>query len=72
MSNLLVEIGNTALKAAWAEGMTLGKTFRYQGENRLEFILSLTRKDKPEVMVVSSVYPLSPEDMDLLERSPSI
>ena len=68
MSNLLVEIGNTAVKAAWAEGMTLGKTFRYQGENRLEFILSLIRKDKPEVMVVSSVYPLSSEEMDLLEK----
>jgi len=68
MSNLLVEIGNTALKAAWAEGMTLGKTFRYQGENRSEFILSLTRKDKPEVMVVSSVYPLAKEEMDLLEK----
>ena len=68
MSNLLVEIGNTAVKAAWAEGMTLGKTFRYQGENRLEFILSLIRKDKPEVMVVSSVYPFSSEEMDLLEK----
>ena len=28
MPNLLVEIGNTALKAAWSDGMTLGKTFR--------------------------------------------
>ena len=26
MANLLVEAGNTALKAAWAEGTTLGKT----------------------------------------------
>ena len=68
MSNLLVEIGNTAVKAAWAEGMTLGKTFRYQGENRMEFILSLTRRDKPEVMVVSSVYPLATEDIGLLEK----
>ena len=39
MSNLLVEIGNTALKAAWSEKMTLGKTFRYQGEKVIEFIL---------------------------------
>ncbi|MBQ9193248.1 MAG: type III pantothenate kinase [Bacteroidales bacterium] len=68
MSNLLVEIGNTALKAAWAEGMTLGKTFRYQGEKGMDFILSVIRRDKPEVMVVSSVYPLSPADTDLLGK----
>ena len=68
MSNLLIEIGNTALKAAWAEGMTLGKTFRYQGEKLVEFILSLTRKDKPAVMVVSSVYPLGMAEIRLLEK----
>ena len=60
--NLLIEIGNTALKAAWAEGITLGKTFRYQGEKPLEFIYTLTEKEKPEKMVVSSVYDLSAED----------
>ena len=68
MSNLLIEIGNTALKAAWAEGMTLGKTFRYQGEKLVEFILSLTRKDKPAVMVVSSVSPLGVSEIRLLEK----
>ena len=54
MANLLVEVGNTALKAAWAEGMTLGKAFRFQGEKVMEFILSLTEKEKPEVMAVVS------------------
>ena len=44
MANLLVEIGNTALKAAWSDGMTLGKTFRYQGEKWMDFTLSLTRR----------------------------
>ena len=68
MSNLLVEIGNTALKAAWSEGMTLGKTFRYQGEKWMDFTLSLTRKEKPLVMVVSSVYPLSDTDRQLLSQ----
>ncbi len=66
MSNLLVEIGNTALKAAWSEKMTLGKTFRYQGEKYMDFILSLTQREKPMVMVVSSVYPLSDSDVQLL------
>lgn len=68
MSNLLVEIGNTALKAAWSEKLTLGKTFRYQGEKYVDFILSLTRREKAEVMLVSSVTPLTQADMDLLGK----
>ena len=44
MQNLLIETGNTALKAALSEGMTLGKTFRYQGEKKTEFIISLVEK----------------------------
>ena len=68
MSNLLIEIGNTAVKAAWSDRMTLGKTFRYQGEKSMEFILSLTKKEKASVMVVSSVYPLSEQDIDILSK----
>ena len=68
MSNLLVEIGNTALKAAWSEKMTLGKTFRYQGEKVQDFILSLTEKEKPEVMVISSVYKISDKDAGIFEN----
>ena len=56
MPNLLIEIGNTALKAAWSEGLTLGKTYRYQGEKKTEFILSLIEKEKPAGMVIASVY----------------
>ena len=55
MANLVVDIGNTALKASWCDGITLGKTFRYQGERMLDFILSLTEKEKPETLVLSSV-----------------
>ena len=63
MSILIVEIGNTAVKAAWSDRVTLGKTFRYQGEKYQEFILSLLRKEKARVMVVSSVFPLTEEDI---------
>lgn len=59
MANLIIDIGNTALKAAWADGVTLGKTFRYQGEREMEFILSLTSKTKAEIMVISSAKSLS-------------
>ena len=68
MANLLVEIGNTALKAAWSDGMTLGKTFRYQGEKWMDFTLSLMRRDKPAVLVVASVYSLSDSDQQLLRQ----
>lgn len=68
MANLLIEIGNTALKAAWSEGMTLGKTFRYQGEKVIDYICFLTARERPDLMVVSCVYPLSAYDADRLSR----
>ena len=55
MVNLIVDIGNTALKASWCDGITLGKTYRYQGERMLEYLLSMTEKEKPEILVLSSV-----------------
>ena len=67
MANLVIDIGNTALKAAWCDGMTLGKTFRYQGERIMDFILSLTLKNKPEIMVISSVRNFSPQNIRRLE-----
>ena len=68
MSNLLVEIGNTALKAAWSDGMTLGKTFRYQGEKMFEYISSLTAKEKPEVMVISSSIKIDKAEEERMKR----
>lgn len=68
MANLVIDIGNTALKAAWADEMTLGKTFRYQGERVIEFILSLTVKVKPEIMVISSVREMNSKDRSTLEK----
>lgn len=69
MANLLVEIGNTALKAAWSEGVTLGRTFRYQGENTIDFILSLTVKEKPGVLAVISQTPLSSGNEEALRNN---
>lgn len=67
MANLVIDIGNTALKAAWCDGMTLGKTFRYQGERMMEYILSLVAGNKPETVVLSSVRYFSDADLDLLK-----
>ena len=66
MANLIIDIGNTAVKASWSDGMTLGKTFRYQGEKVIDFILSLVGKEKPKVMVVASVYGISPAEQTRL------
>ena len=66
--NLIIDIGNTALKASWADGITLGKTFRYQGERMLDFIISLTEKNKPEIMVLSSVRIFSRNTVDKLRN----
>ena len=67
--NLIVDIGNTALKASWCDGITLGKTYRYQGERMLEYILSMTEKEKPEILVLSSVRNFTPANIQRLRES---
>ena len=68
MANLLVDVGYTALKASWADGITLGKTFRYQGERTFDFIAGLVRKNRPETMVVCSVLELNEQTVSRLGR----
>jgi type III pantothenate kinase len=68
VANLIIDIGNSALKAAWADGMTLGKTFRYQGERMLDFILSLTVKERPEIILLSSVRNFTASSLKKLEN----
>jgi len=67
VANLIIDIGHTALKAAWADGITLGKSYRYQGERTMDFILSITAKEKPEVMVVSTVREMTKRNETILE-----
>ena len=69
MANLIIDIGNTAVKACWSDGMTLGKTFRYQGEKGIDFILSLVRNEKPQVMAVSSVVGIPESERNRLEQA---
>ena len=69
MAYLIIDIGNTALKAAWADGITLGRTFRYQGERMKKFILSLTEKQRPEIMVLSSVRRFTERDVHEFRNS---
>ncbi len=67
MATLLVDIGNTALKASWADGITLGKTYRYQGERMLDYIVSLTSESRPELMVLSSARHFTAQNIQKLE-----
>ena len=69
VATLLVDIGNTALKAAWADGITLGKTFRYQGERMLEYILSLVSDSRPEKLVLSSARRFTVQHLQQLEAA---
>ena len=68
MTTLLIDIGNTALKASWADGITLGKTFRYQGERMLEYITSLISEVRPELMVLSSARNFNSQNIKRLEE----
>lgn len=73
MANLIIEIGNTAVKAACSEGMTLGKTYRYQGEKVMDFIIDILEREKPEVAVIASVYEISQYDEDSFKsRCPDV
>ena len=69
MANLVIEIGNTAIKVAWTEGVTLGKLLRYQGEKAREFLESIFEKEKPDVMAVSSQKPLNEDEELFLKQN---
>lgn len=68
MANLIVDIGNVAVKAAWAEGTTLGKCYRYQGEKILDFILEIIYRERPSVIIVSSSRNLEDGFFEVLSR----
>ena len=69
MANLLVEIEGSSFKAAWSEGLTLGKIYHCQGKDFLKFIVSAveSEKEKPEVMALISGDPVSVEAETLLK-----
>lgn len=69
MRNLIVEIGNTALKAAWTEGLTLENTYRYQGEDMFSYVISLTEKERPATMVIASSIRIDADDEAVLANA---
>lgn len=67
--NLIVDAGNTVLKAAVADGTTLGKTYRYQGEKKIEYVCNLAAEILPSTMVFCSARVLMQEEIDVLQKS---
>lgn len=65
--NLIADLGNTVLKVAVADGTTLGKTYRYQGEKKIEYICDLASRTYPDVLAVSSARALTSEEKSRLE-----
>ncbi len=68
MANLLIDIGNTAVKAAWAEELILTKIIRYQGDKVKNFILSLVEQQRADIIVISSVYVISNSDKEIFQK----
>lgn len=54
VSCLIVEIGNRTVKAALTEGITIGKMFRYRGENRMSSLFRMMESERPSVTVAAS------------------
>lgn len=71
MANLLLEIEGSAFKAAWSEGLTLGKIYHCQGKDLQKFIVSTieAEKEKPEVMALIADGPVPVETEDLFRNN---
>lgn len=66
--NLIVDIGNTVLKAAASDGVTLGRTYRYQGEKGIDFIIDLAYRLHPEKTVICSARVLDNTEIAKLSK----
>ena len=53
--NLLIDIGNSSVKASFAQGVNLEDVVRYEGIDILNFIMELTKKKRVSTIAISSV-----------------
>ena len=58
MTNLVIDIGNSSLKAAFAQGTRLSETYRYQEKDLYGFIRDLARSREVNTIAISSVRSL--------------
>lgn len=69
MANLIIDIGSLSVKAAWAEGVELGKSYRYQGYRVAEFVSRITSEAKAETTVVASDTPVQGDLYSVLSEN---
>lgn len=55
MMNLLIDIGNSSVKAVYANGTALDETHIFREESVIDFIKGLIEKQRPEIIALSSV-----------------
>jgi len=65
VTNLVLDIGNSSLKAAFAKGSRIGETFRYNGEDIYGYVLNLAAGKRVNTISLSSVRDLP---LELLNR----
>lgn len=59
MTNLVLDIGNSSVKASFVKGANLEEVKRFEGEDIAGFIQELTALRKPNILAISSVRELS-------------
>jgi len=66
--NLLVDIGNSSVKASFAQGVSLEDAVRFNGADVLDFILQLAKKRSVSVIAISSVRKFESDFFSPLEN----
>ncbi len=68
MVNLLLDIGNSYVKASLCRDVTLGEVIKYEGDDILCFILSFIEKEDISSIVISSVKKIDSELVQKLKE----
>ena len=68
MTNLVVDIGNSSVKASFVIGTTLEEVIRFEGEDVASFIATITENRKPRVIAISSVRKLNQNFLTSAEK----
>lgn len=65
--NLLIDIGNSSVKATFAKGQKLSEVHFCRDENVKGFIIGLVKERRPEIIALSSVRRLEQDFVTLLD-----
>ncbi len=69
MTNLVIDIGNSRIKAAYARGSSLDEVHHYEGSNIKEFIMETISGERPSVIALSAVKKVEQDLCDFLKES---